>query len=212
MRNGSTIAALGFDPLHSAGLSRLFEAVNVKIDFQTMTSLPKVNSGSEDHLFHLYLLTPQNFSLVIPRMRKEKSVRPDKIHIVVSDVPSLSFLGLRKDNFPEKTIFFTLTDLLTMIASTVSDQSGEITFNQRRSVDSFFGRGGLTNDQITLLLLIAQGNTNTEIAKVMELSEKGVESAIKRLALKLDCVRSSPEQQNLRILIGRRYAQLLGVL
>jgi DNA-binding CsgD family transcriptional regulator len=206
------VVALGFDPLHSAGLSRLFESINVKIDFQTMVQPSVVESSNDGYSFHLFLLTPQNFSLLIPRMKRERAANPSKIHILVSDVPSLSFLGLTKENFPPETIFFTLSDLHTVITSAIPGEAGEIKFSQRRAVDSFFGRGGLTSDQVTLLLLIAQGNTNTEIAKVMDLSEKGVVPAIKRLALKLDCVRLSPEQQNLRILIGRRYAQLLGVL
>lgn len=63
-----------------------------------------------------------------------------------------------------------------------------------------------------LLLLIARGSTNSEIARELVLTEKGVESAIKRLAIKLDCARTGEKPQNLRILLGRRYAQLLGVL
>ena len=88
----------------------------------------------------------------------------------------------------------------------------EIGFHQIRAIDEFFDVHSLSTTQVKLLILIATGNTNAEIAREMVLTEKGVESAIKRLAIKLDCTREGEKPQNLRILLGRRYAQLLGVL
>jgi DNA-binding NarL/FixJ family response regulator len=119
----------------------------------------------------------------------------------------LALLGLSQRNFPHKTAFLTLDDLLVVMKSGAPHG-----FHQIRTGDEFFEVKPFSSTQVKLLLLISTGNTNAEIAREMVLTEKGVESAIKRLAIKLDCTREGEKPQNLRILLGRRYAQLLGVL
>jgi len=200
---------IAFDSLQSLGLALTLSAAGISHNFQT---LDEANSTLKESFEvtprkFIYLLTPSNFEELAKVMRSQTSQNPIAQHLVVTSVPSLALLGLTQKNFPQKTIFLTLNELFLIMKSGVPNG-----FHQIRPVHEFFEVKPLSSTQVKLLLLIATGNTNAEIAREMVLTEKGVESAIKRLAIKLDCTREGEKPQNLRILLGRRYAQLLGVL
>jgi DNA-binding CsgD family transcriptional regulator len=188
------ITATGFDPLHSIALKRSL-------------------SGSSAEELYFYRLTPRNFESIVTQLNKDYESRPDITQLLVTAVPTLTFLGLRPDSFPAQTLFITDEEFVEHLTT----ETGAAQFSTLASIpgdraEKFFHSGGLSESQVALLLLIALGHTNVEIAKRMALTEKGVESAIKRLAIKLDCTREGSRPHNLRILLGRRYAQLLGVL
>ena len=125
---------------------------------------------------------------------------------------SLALLGLNQSDFPTGSRFLRGADLVEGITQWDHTNSQECDSVSIADGSDLFSRLGLSGDLLRLFIRLVQGDTNAEIAKVLVLSEKGVESAIKRLAIKVDCVRTAPEQQNLRVLLGRRYAQLLGIL
>ncbi len=188
------ITATGFDPLQSIALERLL-------------------SGSSAEELYFYRLTPRNFESIVAQLNEDFASRPGVTQHLVTAVPTLTFLGLRSDSFPAQTLFITDEEFVEHLTSeTGAAQFSTLTSLPGDRTEKFFHSGGLSESQVALLLLIALGHTNVEIAKRMALTEKGVESAIKRLAIKLDCTREGSRPHNLRILLGRRYAQLLGVL
>ena len=203
------ITAIAFDSLQSLGLALTLSAAGITHNFETIDQANNTlkESFAVTPRDFIYLLTPANFEELTKLIRSQASQNPIAHHIVVTSIPSLALLGLSQRNFPHKTVFLTLDDLFVMMKSGAPHG-----FHQIRAVDEFFEVRPLSSTQVNLLLLIATGNTNAEIAREMVLTEKGVESAIKRLAIKLDCTREGEKPQNLRILLGRRYAQLLGVL
>jgi len=203
------ITAIAFDSLQSLGLALTLSAAGITHNFETIeqANITLKESFAVTPRDFIYLLMPANFEELTKLIRSQASQNPLAQHIVVTSVPSLALLGLSQKNFPQKTVFLTLDDLFAMMKS-----GAPRGFHQIRTVDDFFAVKPLSSTQVNLLLLIATGNTNAEIAREMVLTEKGVESAIKRLAIKLDCAREGEKPQNLRILLGRRYAQLLGVL
>jgi DNA-binding NarL/FixJ family response regulator len=203
------ITAIAFDSIQSLGLALTLIAAGITHNFETVdqANITLKESFAVTPRDFIYLLTPANFGELTKLIRSQASQNPIAQHIVVTEVPTLALLGLSKRNFPQKTLFLRLDDLLEIMKS-----SAKIGFHQLREIDDFFDLHPLSKTQVKLLVLIATGNTNAEIAREMVLTEKGVESAIKRLAIKLDCTREGEKPQNLRILLGRRYAQLLGVL
>lgn len=188
------ITATGFDPLQSFALERSL-------------------SGPRSEEFYFYRLTPRNFESIVAQLNKDYESRPGIAQLLVTAVPTLTFLGLRPDSFPAQTLFITYEEFVEyFFTDTSAEESRNLASLPGDRTEMFFHSGGLSESQVALLLLIALGHTNVEIAKRMALTEKGVESAIKRLAIKLDCTREGSRPHNLRILLGRRYAQLLGVL
>jgi DNA-binding NarL/FixJ family response regulator len=68
-----------------------------------------------------------------------------------------------------------------------------------------------TDRQILILKGLIHGETNRKIAKSIFQSEKTIEAEIKNICATLDISQKKTEQ-NIRVLIGLRYAQLVGVL
>jgi len=204
-------SAIGFDPIQQLALEQAFS---------TSVTSPAGSKPAES--FALYRLTPRNFEEILATLHADRAAHLELDQIVVTTVPSLTFLGLQPGSFPEATIFVTYQELVDFVDEVVtgaqrSMEEAVTALKDReddlgKSVERFFRREGLSQAQIALLILIAIGHTNVEIARRMELTEKGVESAIKRLSIKLDCTREGSRPHNLRILLGRKYAQLLGVL
>jgi DNA-binding CsgD family transcriptional regulator len=186
--------AMGFDPLQSIALEHSFR-------------------GLPSEAFSFYRLTPRNFESIVAQLNQDYEAKPEVKQLLVTAVPTLTFLGLTPESFPAQTLFITYEEFVEHFITSVNGvKINALATLPTEQVEKFFHSGGLSKSQVSLLLLIALGHTNIEIAKRMTLTEKGVESAIKRLAIKLDCSREGSRPHNLRILLGRRYAQLLGVL
>lgn len=68
----------------------------------------------------------------------------------------------------------------------------------------------LSREQFEIIRLISAGHSNKEIAKIKSVTLKSAETAISRLAKKLEITESSTRNQ--RVLIARRYLELIGKL
>jgi DNA-binding CsgD family transcriptional regulator len=219
--NAIGLNAIGFDPIQQLALEQAFSTSVTSSAHSGPANSGPANSGSAKSL-SLYRLTPRNFDEILATLRADRAAHLKLDQVIVTTVPSLTFLGLQPHSFPEATIFITYQEFVESLVEVITGAQRSMTEamtalkdrgdGQGKSVERFFGREGLSQAQITLLIFIAIGHTNVEIARRMELTEKGVESAIKRLAIKLDCTREGSRPHNLRILLGRKYAQLLGVL
>ncbi|CAN2181764.1 Transcription regulator LuxR, C-terminal [Candidatus Nanopelagicaceae bacterium] len=189
----------GFDPLQESAI------VAQHMNLQLINKL--FSQASVDY----YQMTTANFRKVIASVKSAKN--KENISVVVTDIPNLSLLGLSVEDFSENTLFLTLEQFTdALVGNSANASLVEEAIRETSRKESFFNDSSLTKSQLDLLIHISNGHTNVEISRLMFLTEKGVESAIKRLALKLGCNGAYQKQQNLRILLGRRYAELLGVL
>lgn len=196
---GALMRFFGFDPLQESAI--VAQHMNLHL----------INKLFAQACVDYYQMTTSNFRRVIASILSAKN--KENISVVVTDIPNLSLLGLSAESFSENTLFLTVeqfTDALVGNSPNASLVEEAIREASRR--DSFFNDSSLTRSQLELLIHISNGHTNVEISRLMFLTEKGVESAIKRLSMKLGCDGAYQKQQNLRILLGRRYAELLGVL
>lgn len=196
---GAFMRFFGFDPLQESAIAA--QHVNLHL-------INKMFSQASVDYYHM---TTANFRKVIASILNVKN--KESISVVVTDIPNLSLLGLSSDSFSENTLFLTLDQFTDALVGDSSNSSlVEDAIRETSRKESFFNDSSLTKSQLDLLIHISNGHTNVEISRLMFLTEKGVESAIKRLSLKLGCNGAYQKQQNLRILLGRRYAELLGVL
>ena len=206
------IALLGFDSIHSAGLISLISSKDTTLHIESFSQneLPSFSLSLGDQSQVIAYIAKHNFKEIVHALSLLTSEqRPP---LIVTNLHSLALLGLNQSDFPTGSRFLRGADLVEGITQWDHTNSQECDSVSIADGSDLFSRLGLSGDQLRLFIRIVQGDTNAEIAKVLVLSEKGVESAIKRLAIKVDCVRTAPEQQNLRVLLGRRYAQLLGIL
>jgi len=80
--------------------------------------------------------------------------------------------------------------------------------DRKTSVPDNFGVSGLTNKQLSVLQMIAQGHTNSEISKQLAMNPKSVEGMSKRIATKLGL---EPDQnKNQRIQMAKAYLKGIG--
>ena len=209
-----TLNAYGFDSIQQIGIKESLRGngISAEISFLYQESMKRPHENFPEVDANIYLLTPRNFATVVRHIKAQPRLESESTLFIVTDVPSLSLLGIEQKSLPSKTIYLSLAEFGDLLRGSGEQlfRSGET--KQARPIERFFETAKLSRSQVRLLLLIAHGDTNAEIAREMVLTEKGVESAIKRLAIKLERVRTGEKPQNLRILLGRRYAQLLGVL
>lgn len=199
IQENSTQRFVGFDQLQEQAILSIYS--------------PKSNPNSSEKFRNrrIIWLTTLNFVDVVSLLKlKDETTNSD---VIVTNIPNLSLLGLTVSSFPGSSIFLRLDEFTSAILASESASSVvEDMINQISTLDEFFNYSSLTKSQMDLLILISEGHTNIEISRLMFLTEKGVESAIKRLAVRLGCGGAFHKHQNLRILLGRRYAELLGVL
>jgi DNA-binding CsgD family transcriptional regulator len=204
-----------FDNLQVSGITASVDFLNLSTHFYTLDQeIVSTHLLTESYRrVYVYHLTPGNFEGLVFRITQQHADEPSAQQILVSAIPSLAYLGLNPHKFPTGITYLFLNEFVSELKnSTKASLFLERAHNFSNVEEKYFNQHDLTKIQIRLLMLLAKGLTNAEIAKTMILSEKGVESAIKRLALKLDCYRMSRSQQNLRVLLLRRYAQLLGLI
>lgn len=80
--------------------------------------------------------------------------------------------------------------------------------SRRVSIHTTGSLSRLSNTQLTTLRLLAEGLSNSEIARQRHVSEKSVEAVINRIALSLNVPRS--EKSNTRVQLTRIYLEALG--
>ena len=202
-----------FDKLQAAGIAGLIEFPSTSLNFDSLD--PNNQPGFEeksDARIDIYMLTPRNYEELIVQIDSDHLAFPEAHQILLINVQSLGLLGLTPKKFPERLSYVFLNHFVELIRKHQTLTSLLSIFGVEQDLEIFFHQTLMTKTQVRLLILVTKGSTNSEIAKKMVLSEKGIESAIKRLALKLDCYRMSRSEQNLRILLVRRYNQLLGMI
>jgi DNA-binding CsgD family transcriptional regulator len=142
----------------------------------------------------------------------QKFIETGKLY-VVTPIPSLTLLGIKPEKFPIHATFFGIDEFALITSKRFNTRLEKLEFPAQISpLETFFKTGGLTDNHINLLLLLADGFTNAEMAKRLQLSEKGIESALSRLAFRLNAESPNTNTYNQRVLILRRYAQLIGII
>jgi DNA-binding NarL/FixJ family response regulator len=154
---------------------------------------------------------------LLQRLRK---VDPALGIVITTSCPDLRLFGLLEKEIPTgsriilkrsisdlSVITFALSESITKAA----DRSPMEWINLHKLVseESFVTiLTGLTNIQIETLRLVAQGLSNSEIAKVRFVSEKSVEQIVARIAQHLSIV--PDRRRNLRVALAGEYFKWLG--
>lgn len=160
----------------------------------------------------LYLDVKNHKSIMLFLEKFQKFIETGKLY-VVTPIPSLTLLGIKLEKFPIHATFFGIDEFALITSKRFNTRLETPEFPAQISpLETFFKTGGLTDNHINLLLLLADGFTNAEMAKRLQLSEKGIESALSRLAFRLNAESPNTNTYNQRVLILRRYAQLIGII
>jgi len=160
----------------------------------------------------LYLDVKNHKSIMLFLEKFQKFIETGKLY-VVTPIPSLTLLGIKLEKFPIHATFFGIDEFALITSKRFNTRLETPEFPAQISpLESFFKARGLRDNHINLLLLLADGLTNAEMAKRLQLSEKGIESALSRLAIRLDAESPNTNTYNQRVLILRRYAQLIGII
>jgi DNA-binding CsgD family transcriptional regulator len=174
------------------------------------SSRKDIFDGASEYCLYLDVKNYKSIMLFLEKFQKFIATR--KLY-VVTPIPSLAILGIKPEKFPSQATFFG-SDEFALITSKRFHARLEVPEfpAQISPPEIFFKTGGLTDNHVNLLLLLADGLTNAEMAKRLKLSEKGIESALSRLAIRLNAESPNTNTYNQRVLILRRYAQLLGII
>ena len=154
---------------------------------------------------------------LLQRLRK---VDPALGIVITTSSPDLRLFGLLEKEIPTgsriilkrsisdlSVITFALSESITKAAA--GSPMEWINLHKLVSEESFVTiLTGLTNIQIETLRLVAQGLSNSEIAKVRFVSEKSVEQIVARIAQHLSIV--PDRRRNLRVALAGEYFKWLG--
>jgi DNA-binding CsgD family transcriptional regulator len=203
LTDGSSITFWGFDALQEIALSSTF---------QTATFLPLnhfdyiLGKGVDSKSLNIFFLTSENYQRVKPILK----VLSDSPHhtIVLSNVSSLSYFWFNQSDLPEwVSLVRDDKDVLKNLNEAIQAKDPIAKFSH----PDLLWKTTFTDRQILILKGIIHGETNRKIAEMIFQSEKTVEAEIKSICAILDISQKKTEQ-NIRVLIGLRYAQLVGVL
>jgi DNA-binding NarL/FixJ family response regulator len=123
------------------------------------------------------------------------------------DIPQGSKLILKRSISDLSVITYALNESLS--SATDGTEMRWINFHKLVPEESFITiLTGLTDIQIETLRLVAQGLSNSEIAKVRFVSEKSVEQIVARIAQHLSIV--PDRRRNLRVALAGEYFKWLG--
>jgi DNA-binding NarL/FixJ family response regulator len=153
-------------------------------------------------------------------LQRFRKVDPTLGVVITTYCPDLRLFGLLEKNIPTGSKIIlkrSISDLsvitfaLTESLKSASDGTGMkwINFHKLVPEDSFTTiLSGLTDIQIETLRLVAQGLSNSEIAKVRYVSEKSVEQIVARIAQHLSI--APDRRRNLRVALAGEYFKWLG--
>lgn len=140
--------------------------------------------------------------------------------VIITSCPDLRLFGLLEKNIPKGSKIIlkrSVSDLsiVTFALSEAIDSAADgsamkwISIHSAIHASSFITiLNDLTDIQIETLRLVAQGLSNSEIAKVRFVSEKSVEQIVARIAQHLSI---SPDRtRNLRVILAGEYFKWLG--
>ena len=154
-------------------------------------------------------------------LQKFRRINPEVGIVILTSCPDLRLFGLLEKNIPtgSKVILKRSVSDLSVITLAISESqqsAREGTTMKWISVHAAIYEKSLTmllNDltdiQIETLRLVAQGLSNSEIARVRYVSEKSVEQIVARIAQHLSI---APDRtRNLRVVLTGEYFKWLGV-
>jgi DNA-binding NarL/FixJ family response regulator len=154
---------------------------------------------------------------LLQRLRRQE---PDLGIVITTSCPDLRLFGLLEKNIPHGTKIIlkrSVSDLsiityaLIESISAAKDGSAMKWINIHTTIpeNSFISiLSELTDIQIETLRLVAQGLSNSEIAKVRFVSEKSVEQIVARIAQHLSI--TPDRRRNLRVVLAGVYFKWLG--
>jgi DNA-binding NarL/FixJ family response regulator len=154
-------------------------------------------------------------------LQKVRKVNPKVGIVIMTSCPDLRLMGLHERDIP-RGITIILKAAVSDLSLITTALSASIEAAEMSSTISWVGAqphtqgnshmtaiSDLTDVQIETLRLVAQGLSNSEIARVRFVSEKSVEQIVARIAQQL---RISPERgRNLRVILTSEYFKWAGV-
>ena len=153
-------------------------------------------------------------------LQKLRKIDPNLGIVITTSCPDLRLFGLLEKNIPTGTKIIlkrSISDLSVItyalhesLASAIDGTGMKwINFHKLVPEESFTTiLSGLTDIQIETLRLVAQGLSNSEIAKVRYVSEKSVEQIVARIAQHLSI--TPDRRRNLRVALTGEYFKWLG--
>ncbi len=153
-------------------------------------------------------------------LQRFRKIDPTLGIVIITSCPDLRLFGLLEKNIPHGSRIIlkrSVSDLsiityaLTECMQSASDGSSMkwISIHSAIHENSFISiLSDLTDIQIETLRLVAQGLSNSEIARVRYVSEKSVEHIVARIAQHLAI--SPDRSRNLRVILAGEYFKWLG--
>jgi DNA-binding NarL/FixJ family response regulator len=153
-------------------------------------------------------------------LQKMRKVDPKLGIVITTYSPDLRLFGLLEKNIPagskiilKRSIsdFSVITFAISESVKSAADGSGMAWINLHKLIpeESFISvLTQLTDIQIETLRLVAQGLSNSEIARVRYVSEKSVEQIVARIAQHLSI--APDRRRNLRVALTGEYFKWLG--
>ncbi|CAB5240978.1 unannotated protein [freshwater metagenome] len=157
----------------------------------------------------------------VPLLEKLRVWSPSLGAVMLTNFPDLRFLGFSIRELPQGTILVLKRDIvdLNVLLIAIFDSIASVEKKEKTHWISeptpignhpqFETICTLSSLQMDTLRLVAGGLSNSEIAKVRDVSEKSVEHMIGKLAQVLGL--QSNAKQNLRVLLAREFYRCLGV-
>lgn len=187
----ASLKASGIDTVYSAG--SVTEAVELAKARIPSTALIDLHLG------------PGPTGLDLARQLRAMNSRIGIVILTSYDDPRL--LGENPDFIPSGTAYLRKSDITDI--SSVTRALHHAPGNHRLASTNKSASLKLTQTQLEILKLIAEGHSNSEIARRRGVSEKAIEATISRLATKLDLEKDSASNQ--RVHIARVYFRALGL-
>lgn len=189
----SSLKAVGIDTVHTA--ASVAEAVEIAQKILPSTALIDLHLGQG----------PTGLDLA-RQLRAQNS----RIGIVIlTSYKDPRLLGENPDFIPAGTRYLQKSDITDISVVTQALAASPHAHTLRAKTESSGIGAKLTQTQLEILKLIAEGHSNTEIARRRGVTEKAIEGSISRLAQKLGLEKDSASNQ--RVHIARVYFRALGL-
>lgn len=149
-------------------------------------------------------LGPTGVDLAV-QLRKRQ---PDLALVFLSVVPDPRLIGVDPSLVPAGSVYFVKSDLISGMDLREAVALALLRASGARSTDTALPRAPLTDSQVELLRLLADGYSNREIARRRVVTEAAIERSITRLVHRLGL--PSGSTANARVLLVRYYLSMAG--
>ena len=101
-----TLNAYSFDSIQQIGIKESLKknSISAEISLFDQESMKRPHENFPQAVANIYLLTPRNFETVVRHIKTLPMLETISTLIVVTDVSSLSLLGIEQKSLPSKTI------------------------------------------------------------------------------------------------------------